>query len=59
MNRQSRGTQRQVYNQNVARVPGLYNEDARVEIEVLGSSEAFDFFNLTAVERSNCMNQHF
>lgn len=43
----------------MARVPGLYNEEARVEIEVLGEREQFDFFNLTAVERANCMNQHF
>ena len=56
MNRKSRGAQRQTYNQTVARVPGLYNDDARVEIEVLGEREQFDFFNLTAVERANCMN---
>lgn len=47
MNRASRGAQRNVFNENLARVPGLYNENAKVNIEVL-PVEQYDFLNLTA-----------
>jgi hypothetical protein len=51
--------QRITFNEHLARVPGLYNENAKVEIEAISQNDQFDFFNLTVQERTNNLNQHF
>jgi hypothetical protein len=40
-----------VFNEKVAKVPGLYNENARFKIEFSPYNQ-YDFFNLTANERT-------
>ncbi len=40
-------------------MPGLYNENAKVEIIPLQTVDPYDFFNLNAIERTNCLNAHF
>jgi len=45
--RASRGAQRNCFNENLARVPGLYNEHAKVTVDV-NPVESYDFLNLTA-----------
>lgn len=64
-NRQSRGQHRASLNDSVARIPGIYNDKASVEIEPVstGQSESvvqpYDFFNLNAQSRTNAMQNHF
>lgn len=59
LNRKSRGENRTVFNEQIARVPGLYNAQAKVDIVPLQTVDPYDFFNLNAVERTNCLNAHF
>ena len=59
MNRKSRGTSRDVFNEHLARVPGLYNDTAKVEVVPLSHVDQYDFLNLNVVERTNYLNQHF
>ena len=61
MNRQSKGAAREIYNQAVTKIPGLYNEGCKVEIEPLDGSvvDKYDFFNLTTQMRSNFLHSQF
>jgi DNA polymerase alpha subunit B len=59
LTRKSRGDNRVVFNEQIARVPGLYNAQAKVDIAPLQTVDPYDFFNLNAVERTNCLNAHF
>ena len=61
MNRQSKGAARETYNNAIARIPGLYNENCKVVVEPLEESmvDKYDFFNLTTQMRSNYMHSQF
>jgi len=60
-NRQSRGNNRSTLNDGVARIPGIYNEGAEVEITAVGPNQQesiiqnYDFFNLNANTRTAVM----
>lgn len=58
-NRKSRGDNRVIFNEKVARLPGLYNEHAKVDIVPLQTVDPYDFFNLNAVDRTNYLDAHF
>ncbi len=47
-----------MYNEHLARVPGLYNDQCKVEI-TYDALEHYDFLNLTVTERTQHLNEHF
>ena len=56
---------RATYNESLARIPGIYNEQAEVEIKSLMPSASlnqnqqfYDMFNLNAADRGIYMNEH-
>jgi hypothetical protein len=53
--RKSRGLQRVTYNEGVTKIPGLYNETGKVEVKLNESLNAYDFMNLTALQRTSAM----
>lgn len=49
--RKSIGAKRMSYNDNVKRIPGIYNEKAKFIVNI-PAFEKYDFFNLTALQRT-------
>ena len=61
LNRQSKGAARETYNNAISKIPGLYNESCKVDVEPLEESmvDKYDFFNLTTQMRSNYLHSQF
>lgn len=58
-NRPSRGQNRVTYNNEVSRVPGIYNEKAVVEVTTDDVIQSYDFLNLTVHSRTTFLNDQF
>ena len=58
-NRKTKGQLRQVFNESLSKIPGMYNDKASVEITVRNNIEAFDIFNLTSAGRVLSNERHF
>jgi len=52
LERKSRGQLRATFNETVARLPGVYNPDAKVEVVEIQGVEPYDKFNLTVFDRA-------
>lgn len=53
--RKSRGQQRAIYNEGVSRIPGAYNKEAKVQVEIMNYQEPYDMLNLTANVRTDAL----
>ena len=51
ISRKSRGNNRVQYNDTIQKIPGLYNEKGRVEVQVINDVLPYDILNLTAAGR--------
>ena len=56
--RKSRGIQRVSFNEHITKIPGIYNEKAKVVVD-FQKVEKYDFFNLTSTMRANYLNENF
>ena len=59
ISRKSRGNQRVVFNELLAKVPGLYNEKGTIEVQVMSNVQSYEIFNLTAAKRVINLEKHF
>lgn len=48
------------YNEGVTKIPGIYNETGKVVVKLENESfGAYDFMNLTALQRTSAMQSQF
>jgi hypothetical protein len=48
--------QRVIYNEGVKQIPGVYNQEAKVEVQILGEeTQPYQFLNLTANSRTQAL----
>ena len=59
ISRKSRGNQRVVFNELLAKVPGLYNEKGTIDVQVMSNVQSYEIFNLTAAKRVINLEKHF
>ena len=58
--RKSRGVQRVIYNEGVKQIPGVYNLDAKVDVQLLGEpTNPYQFLNMTSNARTQALQDHF
>ena len=58
ISRKSKGAQRVLFNEQVQKIPGLYNEKGNFQISQK-DLEAYDILNLTSAGRVQSMDKHF
>ena len=57
--RKDRGMTKAIYNDGVKNIPGMYNEEAQVEVKTHIHKDSYNFMNLNTNARTTAMHDQF